>query len=289
MNAKLARRGLRFPLPRKLPPMSRSMLILISLTSAIALTAATILTSRAWARRHSPVHAAKPRLPGRATLGAHTLVGQEDGRADTVAQTRPMMTEPRGSSFVAFNAGYVTNTAGPVDNKGNSWTLFGEPVIYAGYEGRFDVKAYLVLDGKGGPEHRVRIEKPGNPYGELTMPVVEIRDAGRLVDSAHNYAPKGKLLACGSVSTDGPALLVAFWWGDGLGLRHSAVPDNGFEVIDLFTDLPEQSGVQCVVAVREVESSGSYNVNWSSTPEQGAPLWLFAFAHERADGASRDR
>ena len=222
-----------------------------------------------------------PPDPGAAALGALALVGQEDGQAAAVAQTPPLATAPDGSSFIAFSAGYASNTAGPVDNKSNQWLPFGAPVPYAGYGGRFDVKAYLVLDGRGGPSHIVSIAKPGEPAGELTMPVVEILRGGRLIDSAVNYAPHGTRLASGTVTTDGPALLVAFWWGDGGGLHHTAVPDNGFAIVEQFTDLPPNSAVQCVVAAREVDGAGSYGVTWSTAPAQGAPLWLFAFGPAR--------
>lgn len=218
-----------------------------------------------------------PPDPGTVALGEHALVGQEEGQADAVARTPPLTTAGGGSSFIAFSAGHASNAAGPVDNKGNPWLPFGEPVLYEGYAGRFDVKAYLVLDGRGGPNHLVSITKTGEPAGELTMPVVEVRGAGRLIDSAVNYAPHGTLLASGAVTIDGPALLVAFWWGDGGGLHHSAAPDNGFAVIEQFTDLPPGSAVQCVVAAREVEGAGTYQVTWSTSPAQGAPLWLFAF------------
>ncbi len=232
-------------------------------------------------RRNAALHAATARQPGRATLGVHTLVGQEDGRASAVARTRPMATEAGGSSLLAFSAGFASNTAGPVDNFANVWLPVDAPVVYAGYEGRFDVKAFVVLDARGGPRHRVEIVKTGEPAGELTMPVVEIRDAGRMVDRSHRYAPPGAKLMSGSVTTDGPALLVAFWWGDGRGLQHSAMPDDAFTVIESFTQLPPNSAVQCVVAVRAVREAGRYDVTWSTTPEQGASLWLFAFAPTR--------
>jgi hypothetical protein len=222
-------------------------------------------------------HAAQPRQPGRTTLGVHTLVGQEERSAEAVARTPPLATEPEGSTLLAFVAGHASNHLGPVDNLGNRWAAFGEPVVYAGYERRFDVRAYLVLDARGANDHQVWVDKPGNPQGELTLPVVEIRDAGRLIDAAHRYASPGEQLTSASVTIDGPAVLVAFWWGDGRGLEHSAVPDNGFEIIEQFTRLPPNSAVQCVVAVRTVQHAGTYRVNWTTAPAQGAPLWLFAF------------
>ena len=54
------------------------------------------------------------------------------------------------------------------------------------------------------------------------MPVVEIRD-GKLTDVAQVYAPQGTRLTSGTVRAKGPAVLVAFWWGDGRD-RHATAP-----------------------------------------------------------------
>lgn len=258
--------------------MTRRRMTFAVVLAAIAVAAPFIV--RAIVRRQSqaPVRPTTARQPGRATLGVHTLVGQEDGRADAVARTRPMLTEPRGSSFVAFSAGFASNVEAPMDNMRNTWAPLGAPVVYHGYDGAFDVRAFVVLDGRGGAGHRVEIRKPGMPAGELTMPVVEIRDAGRLVAQSQVYAAAGGRLTSGTVTTDGPAVLVAFWWGDGRGLTHDAIPDNQFTLIESFTKLPPNSAVQCAVAVREVTEAGRYDVTWTTSPVQGAALWLFAFA-----------
>jgi hypothetical protein len=52
------------------------------------------------------------------------------------------------------------------------------------------------------------------------------------------------------------------------------VPDNGFTVVD---DLLEPGNlVQGAVAVKNVTVAGTYDVTWTSTPVQGAQLWLVA-------------
>jgi hypothetical protein len=67
------------------------------------------------------------------------------------------------------------------------------------------------------------------------------------------------------------------WWGDGFVYRMTAVPNNGFKVIDSYLELPPNSAVQCAVASKQVAAAGTYNVTWTGTPAQGAILWLFAF------------
>jgi hypothetical protein len=79
------------------------------------------------------------------------------------------------------------------------------------------------------------------------------------------------------VTTTGPATLIAVWWGDGGVKRMTAVPNNGFAVIDSYLMLPDNSGVQCAVAYKQVAAAGTYNVSWAGAPAQGAILWLLAF------------
>jgi hypothetical protein len=210
------------------------------------------------------------------SLGAHTLLGQEEGNGVSPALTQAVDTLSSGSVLLAFNAGYASNFMLPTDNKSNSWSALGAPVVYNGYGGAFDVKAYIVANANGGNGHQLRIVKNGNASGEMTVPFVEIRNA-RMVDVAQNYPASGTLVTSASVQTTGPAILVAFWWGDGGGLNHTAMPSAGFSILDSFLSLPPNSAVQCAVATRTVASAGSYSVSWTQSPAQGTVLWLFAF------------
>lgn len=211
------------------------------------------------------------------TLGAHTLLAHEDGNGPSVAITSPITTAATASTLLVFSAGYTDNNLPPSDNYANAWTQLGTPVVYRGYNGAFDVTAYLVLRASGGVGHTVSIVKNNVPAGEITVPFVELRDAGVLQSVAVNYPPASSALTSGDVTTTGPATLIAVWWGDATGLHHSAIPDNGFSIIENFVELPPNSAVQCVVAAKQVAGAGTYNVTWATSPEQGAPLWLLAF------------
>jgi hypothetical protein len=216
-------------------------------------------------------------LDGGPVLGAHTLFSQENQEGTNPAVTNSIATQSSGSMFLAFSAGYASNSAGPIDNKGNVWQRFGQPVFYDHNEaGVFDVTPYLVTAGKGGAGHTLSIAKDGYAEAEITIPFLEIIGANHVQDVAQNY-PSGDELRSGTVTTTGPAVLLAFWWGDGDGLTHSAVPNNGFTVIDSFLDLPPLSAVQCAVAYKQVDTAGSYDVTWTQSPDPGAILWLFAF------------
>lgn len=253
--------------------MPRGRLRLLTGMAAVALLAAMAWQYLATRSRVS--------MAGRVALGAHALVAQEEGRAPAVARTPLLDSAERGSRLVAFVAGHASNRDGPTDNFGNDWRPFGAPVAYRGYAGRFDVRAYLAEDARGGTGHIVSVAKPGQPAGELTLAVVEVRHASRLVDASRAYPAAGWHLSGPSVRTDGPALLVAFWWGDSSELDHHAWPGDGFRVIERVTRLPPHSAVQGVVAVREVQRAGQYAVTWYNLPRQGAALWLFAFADGR--------
>lgn len=217
-----------------------------------------------------------------ATLGAHVLLGQEDNAGSSPAVTPAIDTRATGSSLIAFSAGFASNSRPPTDNKGNAWTALGPAVVYEGYDSRFDVKAFVSLGARGGAGHQVSIVKNGTAVGEITIPFVEVRDASILKDVARNYPGVGSAQTSGRVTTSGPAVLVAFWWGDGPYLDNIATPNNGFSIIENFVDLPPGSAVQCVVAVRTVAAAGTYDVTWSAAPLQGAPLWLFAFQGQGA-------
>ncbi|MGH8156932.1 MAG: hypothetical protein ACREPQ_02325 [Rhodanobacter sp.] len=211
-------------------------------------------------------------------MGAHTLLAQSEGLGTNPAVTAALTTQPTGSSLIVFNGGYSDNAAPPVDSYANHWKPLGGAVPYGnGYGDRFDVKAYVALTAKGGANHTVTIDKSANAAGEISVPFIEIRQAGILQDVVQNYAATGLVLTSGSVTTTGPATLVAVWWGDGGVKRMTAVPNNGFTVIDSFLKLPDNSGVQCAVASRQVSAAGTYNVSWIGAPVQGAILWLFAF------------
>lgn len=243
--------------------------------------------------------ATPPQVPA---LGAHTLLVQSEGKGSDPAVSAPIDTQAHGSSLLLLAGGYASNASVPTDTYGNHWKPLGSSVVYRGYEGRFSARAFVATDAVGGSHHQVRIAKPGDAVGEISAPFIEIRHAGVLQAVAQNYPAPGfftrledrvwrratgaapdtsATLTSGTVATTGPATLVAVWWGDGRTLKMTATPDHGFRVIDQFLDLPPNSGVQCAVAVKQVDGPGNWNVSWTGAPAQGAILWLFAFQARR--------
>lgn len=234
-------------------------------------------------------------------LGAHTMLNQSEGDGSSPAVTSAIHTQEADSSLLVLVAGHADNDGEPTDSYGNTWKRVGDPVTYNGYDGRFNARAYIAIGAHGGKRHVVQVVKAGSPNGEITIPFVEIMHAGKLQDVAQNYPTPGvaaraanklarawqgvvgspdttsTMLTSGTVTTTGPATLVAVWLGDAYIYSMSAVPGDGFKVIDSYLHLPPNSGVQAAVAVKQVSAAGTYSVTWHGTPAQGAILWLFAF------------
>src|SRR5262249_11847149 len=59
---------------------------------------------------------------------------------------------------------------------------------------------------------------------------------------------------------------------------HTAVPDNGFTVIDSYLDFGNngETAVQVAIAAKQVTAPGTYTVRWSSTPDQNCACYLIA-------------
>jgi len=273
-----------------LPPRARSTrAALLAMLLGIALPAWATLDDVVSTMQHPPA------------LGAHTMLNQSEGDGSSPAVTSAIHTQESGNSLLVLVAGHADNDAEPTDSYANTWKRVGDAVTYNGYDGRFNARAYIAIGAHGGKHHTVQVLKAGSPNGEITIPFIEIVQAGKLQDVAQNYPTPGvtaraankltrawqgmtggtdttsTLLTSGTVTTTGPATLVAVWLGEAYIYNMSAVPDDGFKVIDSYLHLPPNSGVQCAVAIKQVDKAGTYSVTWNDSPAQGAILWLFAF------------
>ncbi|MBL8326214.1 MAG: hypothetical protein JNJ89_14780 [Rubrivivax sp.] len=184
-----------------------------------------------------------------------------------------MASAATGSTLlVCVGRGNVAAHALPTDNKGNLFEAIGSPHTYTLWPSS-GTALYVCRAAAGGEGHEVRATKPA--LDETTLTVIEVRGAGVLQDVRWNEALAGAPTTSASVVTTGPALLVAWWWGDaGVDGDKTAVPGNGFVVVD--SVLASGELVQCAVATRQVGAAGTYHVTWAATPTQGAQLWLAA-------------
>ena len=185
----------------------------------------------------------------------------------------PLSTSVAGSTLLAcLGRGNVAAHEAPADSKGNVWQPVGSPRTYTLWTSS-GTALYVCRSAVGGAGHTLTASKPA--LDETTFSVVEVTGGGTLQDVRWNEVLAGSPITSQSVVTTGPALLVAWWWGDaGVDNNKTAVPNNGFSVIDSVLDAGEL--VQCAVATRQVAAAGSYNVTWTATPAQGAQLWIAA-------------
>lgn len=192
----------------------------------------------------------------------------------TNLSTRPMDTKATGSTMlVGVGRGNFSEFGTlPSDNKGSgSYQQLGTAHPYTSWS-TSGTALYACPSVNGGNGHVVSIGT--SAWQELTMVAVEVVNGGTVQDFKWNEVLAGNPLTSQSVTTTGPAVLVAFWWGDGSQGPHAVTPNNGFVLAD--SVLLSGWVVQCAVAMRVVTAPGTYDVTWSESPDQGAQLWLVA-------------
>jgi len=211
------------------------------------------------------------------TVGAHALAYYPiDGGPDPLS-IPGISTQPSGSTILTCVArGKIngfTPAAIPKDNKGNLPYAPLSPVhTYTHYQNS-GTQLFAFLSATGGEGHRLTTALPADD--EITMAVIEVKNGGVIQEVQWNEVPLDAPLTSRSVTTTGPATLIAFWWGDGdVDVAHAATPNNGFVVTDKL--LPKGALIQCVVATKTVSAPGTYNVTWDSNTQEGAQLYLVA-------------
>jgi hypothetical protein len=230
-----------------------------------------------------------PHMPGTPGAGAHGLayykLAAPHPASATSISTPRLTTAATGSTIIVsvgrgdiskFAAATVTDTAGnaPYQKQG--------PHAYVPAFPGSGTALYTFPGARGGPGFQVTTGTGQNGNGqldEITIAAVEVVEGTRIQDQQWNEVvqPRNPVPVTSlSVTTTGPATLVAFWWGDGFPRTpQSATPDGGFTLVDT-NAFETDSFVQCAVAVKNVSAAGTYNVTWTSTPIQGAQLWLVA-------------
>jgi len=208
-----------------------------------------------------------------AGLGAHTHAYYTDGSTTfTTISTPAMATQSSGSTMlVGVGRGILSAHALPTDNKSNSpYIQIGTKHGYTNWP-TSGTALYAFPGFAGGSGHVVTETTP--PGDEITLFASEVMGRTVVQDWKWNEQLAGSAITSLGVTTTGPATLVAYWWGDGFG-PHTAVPNNGFTVVDAV--LTGELIVQGAVAIKEVATAGTYNVTWTTTPVQGAQLWIAA-------------
>lgn len=219
------------------------------------------------------------------TLGAAAIVQRTYASGPlTGSLPTPSMATETGSVLVASIArGSWSNApTAPGDSLGNVFGVVDGPRTYRSWP-TSATALYAARAIAGGADHVVSAEwgEGGGAGDEITLTVIEVRGASDVVDDGFVERDAGEALTSAPVTTTGPALLVAIWWGTGgvrpRGTRHVAVPEAGFERVEAATGLVSLSDsgyIQCAVATRAV-GAGEHTITWTSDGE-GAQLYLVA-------------
>ncbi len=213
--------------------------------------------------------------PGDPTLGAHALVFHRSNGSVGATLPLPPLTTQSGSTMLGIvGKGSLQEINPPTDNLGNTpYALQGSKHTYAKWPNE-GTAIYAFNNIVGGANHVLRVNDQ-NPFDEVTFAAVEIRHGGVVQDIQWREVLNVAAQTSASVTTTGPATLVAVWFGDDAsGTPSNPVPNNGFTVIEGVGNAVET--VQMFVATRNVSAAGTYNVTWNTTPLQGAQLYLIA-------------
>lgn len=211
---------------------------------------------------------------GAASLGAHAIAWYPCNSNGTLT-TAPITTQTSNSTLLAWVARGVIGdfTAVPTDNKGNVFNMIGTVHDYSPYWPTSGEAMYQVTSANGGANHIFSTQLPSSD--EVTMGVVEIKNGGVIADAQWVKTVGSAPNTSANVTVNGPATLIALWAGDGAQEGMTAVPNNGFTVVE--SQLVNTTcAIQTVIASKEVTTAGTYNVTWTASPVQGAHLWLIA-------------
>jgi hypothetical protein len=208
------------------------------------------------------------------SLGAHALAFYSCGGSGGLS-TPAITTQASGSTILAWvgrgQLNQFTSATVPNDNKGNTYALIGTVHDYSPDYPTSGEALYSCTAAAGGSGHVFTAPMTGPD--EITLAVVEITNGGVIQDAQWNKVlspPQTSLI----VTTTGAATLVAIWAGDSGANNVTAVPNNGFTIID--SELFAACQVEAVVATKDVAGAGTYNVTWTATPTQGAHMYLVA-------------
>jgi hypothetical protein len=212
------------------------------------------------------------------TVGAHSVVFQRMHTGSASLETGPLQIHTANGLFViGIGRGQFSAFQPPFERtSGTAAQALGKAHTYSKYPESGAALYTLAVPTNSQPPV-IATNTP--PQDEVTLAAVEVART-KIVDVKWSEAFPGKLFGrytvrSESVTTTGPATLVAFWWGEaGIRYAQTAVPDGGFKVLG--SVLEAGSLVQCAVAVKEVAAAGKYSVRWTATPRQAAQLWLIA-------------
>ncbi len=192
-----------------------------------------------------------------------------------ITTSPPVDTQPTGS-IICCGAGIyelATEGAAPTDNKGNTYTQAGTTIEYPNYAGS-GCKIWIKSGATGGTGHTWT--KTCNPGSESTVMAVECKNANAVAATSsvgRGSAGQNGSFTSLSVTVDGPAVLLCFFFGE---LYFTAHPTATGWVREQ-SYLGEGAAIQGSIFSRTVTDAGTYSCTVQTTgPSQGAILYMVA-------------
>ncbi|HEY1550188.1 MAG TPA: hypothetical protein VGG28_20310 [Kofleriaceae bacterium] len=219
---------------------------------------------------------AMPIMPGQLAIGGHAITYEPfNSSHGTTISTPAFDTQATGSTMIVgigrgVGSAFTAQQRTPTDNKGNSpYVIEGSEEHWSLYP-QSSAATYAFSNMVGGAGQVISTMAPATD--EITVMAVEVANATKV--SAVFVEEREAPLTSMSITTSGPAALIAYWWGDNDADMRTATPNNDFQVLDSI--LTQGELVEGAVAAKIVNAAGTYDVTWSATPPQGALLWLVA-------------
>lgn len=221
--------------------------------------------------------------------GSSLTIGSHNSRADNDADpanldpaTVVLSGKTAGSTIVIFDGGDFARMATPTDTPGSSFTKHGSDQGYfvTDWPG-FGCRAYSAVNVPGSGAYTVSVDKDNAfPLEEITVVVLEVLNGTTVTSTTGNADRPGAGVSYSSptITVAGPAVIFAFWTGDGAtgtNPKTVAVSGTGWTLIESSFKV-DKAYVQFAVAVREVSAGGTYGCTWTPTANQGAAMKMVA-------------
>jgi len=206
----------------------------------------------------------------------HALVEQSISVGNPTITTASRTTQASGSSLVVCAARGETTLllASTIsDNKGNTPFVQRAKRNYDDFPGSA-AGLYTFLNAAGGSGHTLTLSNLSSDEGTLAF--VEVKNGLTVQDVNSSNAGSSGSLVSPTVTTTGPATIVAFCAGGGSsGISSYGGVSNGFTLLDSY-GATDALSVQVAAASRDVSGAGTYGLTWTISPAQNALLFIIA-------------
>lgn len=214
------------------------------------------------------------------SLGVHGLAGQLDGAGSSPCTVNIGTVQAAKSTVVMFQGGRTTEPGTTSDNYSNGYSQLGSLIDFTAWP-NFGWITWYDPAVSGGANFTLSRTKTVHANEEITIVGVEVKNGGVVSQATPIETASGATATSNTVTTQGPAVLIALHGGDtGVSGSRNAVPNaasiaDGWSKIESY-ELTDAAHVQVAIAVRTVPAAGTYSITWDHTPNERAILLLVA-------------